>query len=79
MLGEEDEDVDIEIRFLREAHKIDNAYADPVVEDIHAVPVTSVKVVLPRPIDEQRPTKRTTVSCKPGTLPYKVGRDVTIS
>ena len=35
------------------AHKVDNAYVDPVVEDIHAVPVTSVKVVLHRPVDEK--------------------------
>ena len=41
------------------AHKIDNAYVDPVVEDIHAVPVTSVQVVLPRLVDEQGPAKRT--------------------
>ena len=60
MLEEKDEDGDIEVRFLRKAHKIDNAYVDPVVKDIHAVPVTSVKVVLPRPVDEQCPTKRTT-------------------
>ena len=41
-------------------HKIDNAYVDPVVEDIHAVPVTSVNTVLPRQVEEQCPTKRTT-------------------
>ena len=52
MLDEEDEDGDIEVRFLRKAHKIDNVYVDPVVEDIHAVPVTSIKVMLPRLIDE---------------------------
>ena len=56
MLDEEDEDGDIEVRFLRKAHKIDNAYIDPVVENNHAVPVTPVKVVLPRPVDEQCPT-----------------------
>ena len=44
MLDEEHEDGDIEVRILREALKIDNVYVDPVVEDIHAVPVTSVKV-----------------------------------
>ena len=60
MLVEEDEDGDIELRFLLKTHKIDNAYVDLVVEDIHAVPVTLVKVVLPRPVDEQCPTKRTT-------------------
>ena len=60
MLDEEDEDGDIEVRFLREAYKIDNAYIDPVVDDIHAVPVTSVKAVLPRQVDEHCPTKRTT-------------------
>ena len=45
-----DEDGDIEVRFLRKAHKIDNAYVHQVVEDIHAGPVTSVKV------DEECPT-----------------------
>ena len=60
MLDEEDEDGDIEVRFLWKTHKTDNAYVDPVVEDIHAVPVTSVKVVLHRPVDEQCPTKGTT-------------------
>ena len=52
MLEEEDEDGDIEVRFLRKAHKIDNAYVNPLVEDIHAVPVTSAKGVLPRPVHE---------------------------
>ena len=60
VLDEEDEDGDIKVRFLRKAHKIDNAYVDPVVEDIHAVPVTPVKVDLPRLVDERCPTKRTT-------------------
>ena len=32
------------VSYRREAHKIDNAYVDPVVEDINAVPVTSVTV-----------------------------------
>ena len=40
MLDEEDEDGDIEVRFLRMAHKIENAYVDPVVEDIQSVPVS---------------------------------------
>ena len=46
VLDEEDEDGDIEVRFLRKAHNIDNAYVlmYPVVNDIHAVPVTSVTV-----------------------------------
>ena len=56
VLDEEDEDVDIEVRFLRKAHKRDIAYVGPVVEDIHAVPVTSVQVVLPRLENEQYPT-----------------------
>ena len=43
--------LDEEVRFLRKAHKIDNAYVDPVVEDIRVVPVTSIKVVFPRPVD----------------------------
>ena len=60
MLDEEVEDGDSEVRFLRKAHKLDNAYVDPVVEDIHAVPVTSVKVMLPRQVDKQCPTKRIT-------------------
>ena len=60
VLDEEDEDGDTEVHFLRKAHEINNAYVDPVVEDIHAVPVTSVNVVLSRPVDEQCPTKRTT-------------------
>ena len=60
MLGEEDEDCDIDVRFLRKAHKIDNAYIDPVVEGMHVVSVTSVKVVLHRPVDEQCPTNITT-------------------
>ena len=58
MLDEEDENGDIEVRFLRKAHNTDNAYV--VVDDINAVPVTSVKVALPRPVDEQCPTKRNT-------------------
>ena len=44
----EDKTRSIVVRLLRKAHKIDNAYVDAVVDDIHAVPVTSVKVVLPR-------------------------------
>ena len=31
----------------------------PAMEDIHSVPVTSVKLVLPRPISVQCHTKRT--------------------
>ena len=31
MLNEEDEDGDVEVRFLRKAHKTDNAYVDPRV------------------------------------------------
>ena len=60
LLDEEDEDGDIEVRVLRKAHNVDNAYVDPVVEDIRAVPVTSVNVVLSRQVDKQCPTKRTT-------------------
>ena len=56
MLDEEHEDGDIEVHLLREAHKIDNVYVDPAVEDIHAVPVVKV----PIPADEQCPTKRIT-------------------
>ena len=51
MLDEEDEDGDIVVRFLRKAHRIDNAYVDPVVEDIQAVHVTSIKVVFPSIIE----------------------------
>ena len=57
LLDEEDEDGDIEVRVL---HNVDNAYVDPVVDDIRAVPVTSVNVVLSRQVDKQCPTKRTT-------------------
>ena len=74
MLDEEHEDGDIEVRLLREAHKIDNVYVDPAVEDIHAVPVTSVKV--PIPVDEQCPTKRATgIKRFPANLDhYQTGR-----
>ena len=58
MLDEEDEE-DVEVRFSRKAHTTDNAFVDPVVEDIQAVPVKSVKVVLPRPVDKQCPTNTT--------------------
>ena len=37
VLDAEDEDGDTEVRFLRKAHKVDNVYVDPVVEDIDAV------------------------------------------
>ena len=54
----EDEDGDLEVKFLRKHPMIRNGFVDPPVEDIHSVPASSVILVLPQPLTMSGSTKR---------------------
>ena len=48
VVKEEDEG-DIEVKFLRKHSKIPNGFVEPDIEDIYSVPVRSVVLILPQP------------------------------
>ena len=58
ILKEEDEDGELEIKFLRKHPKVYNGFIEPPVEDIHSVPAKTVKLVLPQPFNLSGSTKR---------------------
>ena len=49
VVKEEDEEGDIEVKFLRKHSKIPNGFVEPDIEDICSVPVRSVVLILPQP------------------------------
>ena len=54
----EDEDGDLEIKFLRKHPKIINGFVEPAIENIHSVPVASVTLVLQQPCNVTGSTRR---------------------
>ena len=51
IIGDEDEDGDLEISYLRESAKVDELFVMPNIPDLASVHISEIKVILPAPSD----------------------------
>ena len=66
---EENEEADVEVRFLRKHTKVPNDFVEPDVEDIHSVPVRCVVLILPQPSTSGSTKRATAIKNLPPIFP----------